>query len=502
MHFRVLRNLFVLFIYTRLACSCIQNDDSTLWNRLQEHEDKITQLSRACKSINSNIEALPVILQSVQNGDSICDIHSVFEDGQEIGYSITFEDGRKCVVYTNVFSITSIPAIGLSKDNGVYYWTLNDKWLTDSEYNRIAVTETSLILRIRDAKWQQSTDGGINWISLGNCSYSRSQLWINKVWEDRENVYIGLDSQTFVFPKKSIDNVLNNKVLRVLSIGSSFGVNVFIQFPSLASSVGIDITGTNLYKGSCSLHEMANLCRNDAEFDGSATYTHKTKSWEPSSKLVSEVLRSQNWDVIILQRPAPGQVGGSDQWTEDMAKDLNYILGYIESHALGHPKVMFCSSFSRSICLLGSREKQLESVELIMETSKKISESFGLEIIPAAIAIHNARITNLSQVATYNSFGYDIPDLTGEGNHLDTGVGSYILGCLLFEQICGKRYDLSVLNVPYIPTIEDVRGNAGGFNDNNFTQITPDQAHIAKYAAISAMQSPWKVNESTERLTL
>lgn len=73
-------------------------------------------------------------------------------------------------------------------------------------------------------------------------------------------------------------------------------------------------------------------------------------------------------------------------------------------------------------------------------------------------------------------------------------VGSYVLGCLLLEQICGKRYDLSIMNVLYIPILMDVQNNAGAFPDNNFTQITTYQAHIAKYAAMSIVQNPWNIN--------
>lgn len=492
-HTRVILYLITLFMLMGVAYSCIQYDDSALWKRIQDHEDRLMQLERMSEALNSNIESLSYIVQSVKNNNPVGDIHSIFEDGKEIGYTITFSDGNKCNVYTNALSVASIPAIGIGENYGVYYWTLNGRWLTDSNNDRIAVTEIPLQLRFLDDRWELSVDGGNNWKALIS-SLGESQIWLSHVWEDNDNLFFKFGALTFVLPKYSTREVISDKSLCVLSIGSSFGVNVFVQFPALASSIGIEIIGTNMYKGSCSLHEIAELCRNDEQFEGSATYSFKTRSWKPSSRRVSEVLRSQDWDIIILQRPAPGQVGGSDQWTVDMAKDLDYILKYIQFGASGHPKVMFCSSFSRSVGQLGSREKQFASVELIMQTSKQISDSFGLDIIPAAVAVHNARITSLSRVQTYNSMGYDIPDLTGEGNHLDTGVGSYILGCLLFEQICGKRYDLSILNVPYIPTIEDVRGNAGGFNDSNYTQITAEQAHIAKYAAMSAIKSPWEVN--------
>jgi len=282
--------------------------------------------------------------------------------------------------------------------------------------------------------------------------------------------------------------------LNVLYIGSSFGVCTFIQFPALAASAGINITGLNLYSGGCTLKDVAEICKNDSEFENGAVYTYTTRKWQTSSKNIKEVLHNNKWDIVILQRAAPGKDGGCDQWTDEMASELNCIISYIKENSISIPTIYFVSGFSRSVGTLGNREKQLESVLAINSTAMQVYEQFGIDIIPSATAIHNARITGLSNVPTYNSCSFMIPDLTGEGDHLDTGIGSYILGCLLFEKICGGLYGLSIVNLSYIPTLTDVQNNAGGFSDSCFTQIDIEKAFIAKEIVLATVKDPWCIN--------
>ena len=284
------------------------------------------------------------------------------------------------------------------------------------------------------------------------------------------------------------------KQIKVLLIGSSFGVNTIVQFPAIAIAGGIDATVGNLYKGSCTLSDIVNIINETDSFNTGRIYTKQSNAWTNATSDFEQMLALHDWDIIIVQRAAPNKAGGSDSWTNEMANDLKTILQYIQAHTTNHPKIMFNSVFGRSVGYFnGSRENEIASANLIMTTAKTMQEQFGLEIIPAAIAIQNARNTSLSYVQTYNSAGYTIPDLTGEGDHLDTGVGSYILGCLLFEQICGKRFDLSVINIDTLPTLANVANN-GCFADSCFTQITAEQARIARYAAMCAVRDPWNIS--------
>lgn len=289
------------------------------------------------------------------------------------------------------------------------------------------------------------------------------------------------------------------KFLNVLYIGSSFGVCTFVQFPALAASAGIKIIGGNLYKGSCTLKDVASICSCNGDFETGAIFSYISNKWEFSSKNILDMLHEVEWDIVVLQRAAPGKNGGCDQWDDEMAEELRYIISYITENTHKRPLIYFSSCFSRSVGTLGSRENQLESVEKIISTSLQVRDEFDVEIIPAATAVQNARFTTLANVATFNSNHYPIPDMTGEGDHLDTGLGSYVLGCLMFEQICGKFYEMSISDLDYIPTLKDVQNNACGFKDECFTEVTKEQSEIVKDVIMSTMRAPWSVNYNMEQ---
>lgn len=281
------------------------------------------------------------------------------------------------------------------------------------------------------------------------------------------------------------------KSLKVLNISSSFGVNTFVQFPALAVAGGVDVVCGQLYSGSASLADIVSIINGTGNFQYGRLNTNGT--WKSASANIATMLGLYDWDIIILQRAAPGNTGGSDTWTTAMADELETIIQYIAAHTTGHPKIMFNSYFARPVGKYADRAAQVAVTEQIMATAKEMQEQFGVEVIPSGIAIQNARSTSLAYVDTVNTSGYDIPDLAGEGDHLDTGVGSYILGCLLYEQILGNRFDMSVLEQTTVPTLANVTGN-GAFSDSDFTQITAEQARIARYAAMCAVREPWTLN--------
>lgn len=311
---------------------------------------------------------------------------------------------------------------------------------------------------------------------------------------------LGTEVPGLVDRVEDLENESETKSLKVLLLGSSFGVNTIVQFPALAIAGGIDCVCGNLYQGGVTLAGIVSIINGNGNFQNGRIYTKETNSWQVASKNIDTMLGLYKWDIIILQRAAPNKTGGSDTWTSSMASDLETIIQYIASHTTGSPKIMFNSVFGRSVGYFnGSRENQIASAELIMSTAREMQEQFGLEVIPAAVAIQNARNTSLSYVTTENTNNYEIPDLTGDGEHLDTGVGSYILGCLLYEQIIGKRFDKSILEMTTLPTLANVTGN-GGFVDADFTQITASEARIARYAAMLAVREPWTINTALGEL--
>lgn len=137
--------------------SCSQYDDTLLQNRVGTLEADVKNLKELCSQMNTNISAMQSIVNAIQNNDYVTGVAPVMKNGVEIGYTILFsksnsitiyhgtdgrdgtdgkdgKDGRDGIDGTNGYT----PVIGVQKDSdGVYYWTLDGKWLTDISGNRI-----------------------------------------------------------------------------------------------------------------------------------------------------------------------------------------------------------------------------------------------------------------------------------------------------------------------------------------------------------------------------
>lgn len=282
------------------------------------------------------------------------------------------------------------------------------------------------------------------------------------------------------------ESVEDMKTLNVLFIGSSFGVNTVAQFPAMAKNAGVDVLMVSAYQGGLTLSDIKRIIIDDSKFDNIFNFSSRRRKWEAMKSMpISSLLGCCDWDVVILQRAAPGKTGGSDRWTTDMEDDLSFILDYIKLRIRSDASVLFNTCFSRPVNSFSrGREEQLVQTELIVSSSLIIQNRFDVEVIPSAYVIQYARNTDISYFPTTNSSHFSIPDITGDGHHLDTGLGSYILGCLLFEQVCGSIWGISIIDNDYVPSLSDVHGFV--FDDKYYTQITREEATIAKTCVISA----------------
>lgn len=137
--------------------SCSQYDDTLLQNRVGTLEADVKNLKELCSQMNTNISAMQSIVNAIQNNDYVTGVAPVMKNGVEIGYTILFsksnsitiyhgtdgrdgtdgkdgKDGRDGIDGTNGYT----PVIGVQKDSdGVYYWPLDGKWLTDISGNKI-----------------------------------------------------------------------------------------------------------------------------------------------------------------------------------------------------------------------------------------------------------------------------------------------------------------------------------------------------------------------------
>ena len=141
------RFLLSLVLLTGLAMTSCTFDDSAIWEKLNEHENRIAKLEELCKQLNTNIVALQSVVNSLEKSDYITNVSPIRKDGEEIGYTISFAYGDTITIYHGQNGANGkdgyTPQIGVMKDiDGIYYWTLDGEWLLDGKGYKIKAVGT------------------------------------------------------------------------------------------------------------------------------------------------------------------------------------------------------------------------------------------------------------------------------------------------------------------------------------------------------------------------
>ena len=179
-----------------LASGCSDEyDDSALTGRVDDLESRVEKLEELCRQMNTNISSLQTLVTALQNGDYITSVTPVTSGGQTIGYTMTFKQAAPITIYHGTNGKDgqdgkngTTPVIGVAPYNGVYYWTLNGTWLTDTSGNKIKAEGTdgrdgvdgkpgqdgddgiTPELKIEDGYWWISYDNKANWTKLGQAT--------------------------------------------------------------------------------------------------------------------------------------------------------------------------------------------------------------------------------------------------------------------------------------------------------------------------------------------
>ena len=146
-----MKRFFLLVVFaTTLALTSCQFDDSEIWLKINEHEERIVALEELCKQMNTNISSLQTIVAALQNNDYVTGVTPVTKNGEVIGYTITFTKSQPITIYHGEDGQDGAngkdgytPQIGVRQDNdGVYYWTIDGQWLYDVNGNKIKAVGT------------------------------------------------------------------------------------------------------------------------------------------------------------------------------------------------------------------------------------------------------------------------------------------------------------------------------------------------------------------------
>lgn len=236
----------VVFSVTLLFASCHDPfDDSLIWDKLNNHENRISTLEELCKQMNTNIGALQTIVTALQNNDYVTSVIPIQKDGTVIGYTITFTKSQPITIYHGTDGKNGAngadgkdgkdgytPQIGVAQHiDGIYYWTIDGDWLLDDAGNKIKAVGTdgqngtngsdgedgqngsngkdgkdgnTPRLKIENGYWYVSYDNGSSWERL--CKATGEDGEDGKDGTNGSNGSDGKDGEDGITPLLKIEN--------------------------------------------------------------------------------------------------------------------------------------------------------------------------------------------------------------------------------------------------------------------------------------------------------
>ena len=128
-----------MFLAALCLASCDDYDDTSLWQKVNEHEERLAALEQWQEETNHNISAIRQLLNTT---DCITAVTPLMEGGQEVGYTIQFLHSDPITIYHGTKGDTGhTPQIGLTQgDDGNWYWTLDGQLMQDADGNPIRPT--------------------------------------------------------------------------------------------------------------------------------------------------------------------------------------------------------------------------------------------------------------------------------------------------------------------------------------------------------------------------
>lgn len=165
-----------------------------IWDKLNDHEERIARLEAFCNQMNTNINSLQALVNVLNARDYVKDIVPVMENGNVIGYTITFASASPITVYNGKNGEDApMPVIGIKQDtDGIWYWTLDGKWLIDDKGSKVRADAAMPKLKIEDDYWWASYDNGSTWEKLGKAigTSGEGDAMFRSIYWDDDYVYL------------------------------------------------------------------------------------------------------------------------------------------------------------------------------------------------------------------------------------------------------------------------------------------------------------------------
>lgn len=149
-----------------LFAGCETFDDSAIWDKLNNLEQRVNAMESTLTKLNSDLNTMSSMVNVLSNNLSITNVSPV-----EGGFRISFSNGSSYTIQNGKNGMDGqSPVIGVKEYGNRYYWTQTvngaSSWITDDKGNKIPASGadgvTPLLKVSVDGYWMVSYDQGIS----------------------------------------------------------------------------------------------------------------------------------------------------------------------------------------------------------------------------------------------------------------------------------------------------------------------------------------------------
>ena len=224
--------------------------------------------------------------------------------------------------------------------------------------------------------------------------------------------------------------------MNVLCIGNSFSQDATRYLHQISED---EIFVRNLYIGGCSLETHWNNIKN-----ASPSYEYQKNGRKLKMISINDALTKRKWDYISIQ-----QVSHFSGLINSYEPFLGNIYDFLRENC-PKAKIVFHRTWayddqSNHFGFAFYENSRPKMFNAIIETTNKIAEKYGFDIIPSGDAVEKAReLEEFSQNGPLN--------INRDGFHLSLDYGRYLAGLVMFAYFTGKNPE----NVSYAPDDTDI----------------------------------------------
>lgn len=206
--------------------------------------------------------------------------------------------------------------------------------------------------------------------------------------------------------------------LKILFIGSSFGVDTINYVGDIAHSYNFNVVIGNLYVGASGIKDYITFYESDRKISYYKWNLNATV-WENGTSTVKEALSDEAWDFVVIQNGAYQSADESTYWDQDEKGNItkNYVSLFADiidrCCLFSHPVICFNMTWAYSVyhtlsSSQGSKDKWLSFginqkqrqlgmyTELCRLAQKVLQHCPKVKfVIPSGTAVQNARGTSL-----------------------------------------------------------------------------------------------------------